>query len=301
MTRAASTGRPAGLFAAAACCLVSAAGCGGPPSTREPASGPAATGRAEVDTDAVVRQFVAGRWIDLTHAFGAETIYWPTEKGFVLEREFAGRNPRGYYYAANRIVTAEHGGTHLDAPRHFAQGARTADQIDVDRLVGPAVVIDVTRQCAADPVYEVGPDDLVAWERTHGRQLVDVIVLLRTGWGAKWPDRAAYLGTAAMGPEAVAGLRFPGLAPAAARWLVDHRRICAIGIDTASIDRGPSTHFESHVALCTAEVPVFENVADLTALPATGAFVAALPMKIAGGSGGPLRIVARLPDSAADR
>ena len=240
--------------------------------------------------------FAAGRWVDLTHAFGADTIYWPTERGFVLEQEFAGPNPKGYYYAANRITTAEHGGTHLDAPRHFAEGRKTADAIDPARLVGEAVVVDVTAKCADDPVYEVSSDDLVAWERDHARQLADVIVLLKTGWAAKWPDRAAYLGTAATGPEAVAELRFPGLAPEAARWLVEQRRIRAIGIDTASIDHGPSTHFESHVILCGAEVPIFENVADLSALPSEGAFVAALPMKIAGGSGGPLRIVARLPD-----
>jgi kynurenine formamidase len=303
VTRAASVGRPlAGLIAAAACGLVACGGCG--PVGRDGTGLPSAAGRPGADagsTTDLASRFGVGRWVDLTHAFGADTIYWPTEKGFVLEREFAGPNSKGYYYAANRIVTAEHGGTHLDAPRHFAEGARTADQIDVARLVGPAVVVDVTRQCAADPAYEVGLDDLVAWERTHGRQLVDVIVLLRTGWGAKWPDREAYLGTAATGPEAVAQLRFPGLAPAAARWLVDHRRIRAIGIDTASIDHGPSTHFGAHVALCTAEVPVFENVADLAALPATGAFVAALPMKIAGGSGGPLRIVARLPDADGGR
>jgi kynurenine formamidase len=240
--------------------------------------------------------FAAGRWVDLTHAFGADTIYWPTERGFVLEQEFAGPNPKGYYYAANRITTAEHGGTHLDAPRHFAEGRKTADAIDPARLVGEAVVVDVTAKCADDPVYEVSSDDLVAWERDHARQLADVIVLLKTGWAAKWPDRAAYLGTAATGPEAVAELRFPGLAPEAARWLVEQRRIRAIGIDTASIDHGPSTHFESHVILCGAEVPIFENVADLSTLPPEGAFVAALPMKIAGGSGGPLRIVARLPD-----
>jgi kynurenine formamidase len=124
---------------------------------------------------------------------------------------------------------------------------------------------------------------------------VDVIVLLRTGWGEKWGDRAAYLGTDATGPAAVAKLRFPGLAPAAAKWLVEHRRVKAIGIDTASIDHGPSTHFQAHVALCGANVPIFENVAGLERLPGQGAFVAALPMKIAGGSGGPLRIVARLP------
>ena len=245
---------------------------------------------------ATAREFAAGRWVDLTHAFDAATIYWPTEKGFQFERGDNGPTSKGYYYAANRFTTAEHGGTHLDAPRHFAEGKHTTDQVEPERLVGEGVVIDVAAKCAADPVYEVTADDLVAWEEKHGRQLVDVIVLLRTGWARRWGDREAYLGTAATGPEAVPQLRFPGLAPEAAKWLVEHRRVKAVGIDTASIDHGPSTRFGSHVALCSANTPIFENVADLAAVPAAGAFVVALPMKIAGGSGGPLRILARLPD-----
>ena len=239
-----------------------------------------------------------GRWIDLTHPFDARTIYWPTERGFVFEPGTNGVTPKGYYYAANRFATAEHGGTHLDAPRHFAAAGVTADAISLDRLVGAAAVVDVTQRSAVDPVYEVTPDDLVAWERTQGRQLVDVILLLRTGWASRWDDRAAYLGTAATGAGAVPQLRFPGLSPLAARWLVDHRRIRAVGIDTASIDHGPSGRFESHVILCGAGVPIFENVGSLAELPAVGAFVAALPMRIAGGSGGPLRIVAQVPAAA---
>lgn len=237
----------------------------------------------------------ADTWLDLTHPFDARTIYWPTERGFQFERGENGPTPKGYYYAANRFTTAEHGGTHLDAPRHFSATGLTSDAIPVDRLVGDAVVVDVTDRAAADSVYEVTADDLVAWERAHGRQLVDVILLLRTGWGAKWSDRTAYLGTDATGPGAVAQLRFPGLAPDAARWLVEHRRIKAIGIDTASIDHGPSTSFGAHVALCGGNIPIFENVAALETVPQQGAFIAALPMKIAGGSGGPLRIVARVP------
>ena len=239
-----------------------------------------------------------GQWVDLTHPFDEKTIYWPTEKGFLFEQGSNGPTPKGYYYAANRFATAEHGGTHLDAPRHFSATGQTADAIPLHRLVGEAAVVDVTRQCAADSAYEITPDDLVAWEARHGRQLVDVIMLLHTGWAARWADRAAYLGTAQNGPEAVAKLRFPGLSPVAARWLVEHRRIRAIGIDTASIDHGPSTHFGAHVVLCSGNVPIFENVASLDGLPEQGAFVVALPMKIAGGSGGPLRIVARLPDAA---
>jgi len=271
------------------------AGCSGPaaPIALPPKGGAAPVAAARPNT---ARDFAAGRWIDLTHAFDAATIYWPTEKGFQFEQGKNGPTPKGYYYAANRFTTAEHGGTHLDAPRHFAEGRHTTDQVEPERLVGEAAVIDVTATCAADPVYEVTADDLVAWEERHGRQLVDVIVLLRTGWAGRWGDREAYLGTAATGPEAVPQLRFPGLAPEAAKWLVEHRRVKAVGIDTASIDHGPSTLFGSHVALCAANVPIFENVADLSLLPAEGAFVAALPMKIAGGSGGPLRILARLPE-----
>jgi len=239
-----------------------------------------------------------GRWIDLTHPFDARTIYWPTERGFVFEPGANGVTAKGYYYAANRFATAEHGGTHLDAPRHFAAAGATADAIPVDRLVGAAAVVDVTQACAVDPVYEVTIDDLVGWERAQGRQLVDVILLIRTGWAARWDDRAAYLGTAATGAGAVPQLRFPGLTPLAARWLVDHRRIRSVGIDTASIDHGPSSRFEAHVILCGAGVPIFENVGSLAEVPAVGAFVAALPMRIAGGSGAPLRIVARVPAAA---
>ena len=241
-------------------------------------------------------RFASGTWLDLTHPFDAATIYWPTEKGFQFEPGNNGPNPKGYYYAANRFATAEHGGTHLDAPRHFAEGRHTADQIELERLVGTAAVIDVREKCAANPVYEITADDFVAWEEAHGRQLVDVIVLLRTGWSERWGDRAAYLGTDVKGPEAVPLLRFPGLAPEGAKWLVEHRRVKAVGIDTASIDHGPSTLFGSHVALCKADTPIFENLAGLDPLPEEGAFVVALPMKIAGGSGGPLRVLARLPD-----
>ena len=251
----------------------------------------------DVVSDAVplARIVAAGEWIDLTHAFDAATIYWPTEKGFRFEAGANGPTAKGYYYAANRFATAEHGGTHLDAPRHFSAAGQTADEIDPSRLVGEGAVIDVSAACADDDAYEVTIDDLMAWEREHGRQLVDVILLLRTGWAARWPDRGRYLGTTAVGPDAVAELRFPGLEPAAAAWLVAHRRVRAVGIDTASIDHGPSTHFGSHVALCGGNVPIFENVAGLDRLPAEGAFIAALPMKIAAGSGGPLRILARLP------
>jgi kynurenine formamidase len=245
-----------------------------------------------------VLPLLAGELVDLSHPFDEHTIYWPTEPGFRFEPGNNGVTAKGYYYAANRFATAEHGGTHLDAPIHFAADHHTADQIELDRLIGEGVVIDVRALCERDPDYLVGVGDLRAWEETHHRMLDNVIVLLRTGWSEHWPNRLKYLGTEARGAEGVAQLHFPGLAPEAARWLVEHRRIKAIGIDTASIDFGQSTQFESHVQLCTHDVPIFENVTNLARLPAHSFVLMALPMKIAGGSGGPLRIVALLPSAA---
>ncbi|MGH7700433.1 MAG: cyclase family protein [Gemmatimonadales bacterium] len=236
-----------------------------------------------------------GTWVDLSYPFDSTTIYWPTARPFRLEVVSAQRTPAGFYYAANNFAAAEHGGTHLDAPIHFAEGRRTTDQIPLGGLMGPAVVVDVSAAAATDPDYLVTPADLAAWERAHGRIPDGAILLVRTGWGSRWPDRAAYLGTAKTGPAAVPELHFPGIAPAAARWLVEQRRVDAVGIDTPSIDHGQSAAFETHQALLGANIPAFENVARLDRLPSAGAYVIALPMKIAGGSGGPLRMVALLP------
>jgi kynurenine formamidase len=233
----------------------------------------------------------AGRWIDLTHAFSEKSIYWPTDtQGFVHEQLAHGRTEGGWFYSSYRYSGAEHGGTHLDAPIHFAEGGRPSDAIPLSNLIGPAAVIDVSDR--VHPDYLVSVADLEAWEAEHGRIPDGAIVLVRTGWDARYGDRAAYLGTDLTGPEAVPALHFPGLAPEAAQWLVDNRSIAAFGIDTASMDYGQSADFRAHVILNGRNIPGFENVANLDALPPTGSYVVALPMKIEGGSGGPLRIVA---------
>jgi kynurenine formamidase len=231
------------------------------------------------------------RLIDLTHPFDADTIYWPTEQGFVLERGSEGMTEKGYYYAAHRFRSAEHGGTHIDAPIHFHAERWTLDEIPLERLVGEAVLVDVTAACAASRDYQVVPADFEAWEARHGALPPGAIVLLRTGFARFWPDRVAYMGTDERGAHAVAKLHFPGLHPDGARFLVA-RGAHAVGLDTPSIDFGQSQLFESHRILFAANVPAFENLANLDALPARGFRVAALPMKIRGGSGGPLRIVA---------
>ena len=236
-----------------------------------------------------------GPALDLTHAFDASTIYWPTEEGFVLERGTEGRTAAGTWYAAHRMRLAEHGGTHLDAPSHFHEGGSPAERVPLDRLVAKAVVVDVREACAKSADYAVSVADLERFEAAHGRIPEGAALLLATGFGARWPDRARYLGTDERGPRAVAKLHFPGLDPAAARWLVAKRRIAAVGLDTASIDPGTSQRFETHQILFAAEIPAFENLAQVDRLPPTGATLIALPMKIAGGSGGPLRAIAILP------
>jgi len=241
--------------------------------------------------------FPRGELVDLSHTYDAQTIYWPTAEGFQLRKDAEGVTPAGYYYAANSLFTSEHGGTHIDAPIHFAQGHQTVDKIPLDRLIGPAVVIDVTKESDSNADYQVTTGDLERFENEHGAIADDTIVLIRTGFSRRWPDATRYLGTATRGEEGAKLLHFPGLHPDAARWLVANRRIAAIGIDTASIDYGQSTLFESHRVLYERDVPAFENITALERLPVTGAYVIALPMKIGGGSGAPLRAVAVLPTS----
>ena len=236
-----------------------------------------------------------GDVIDLSWAYDSETIFWPTERGFEMEWGPSGYTEGGYFYAAHRFSTAEHGGTHLDAPIHFAADQQTVDEIPLDRLLGEGVVIDVSGACRADRDHRITTAELAAWERAYGRIPSGAIVLLRTGFGAYWPDRERYLATDARGAEAASALHFPGLHEEAARWLAGARRIRAVGIDTASIDHGPSRAFKTHRVLSAANVPIFENLARLDRLPARGFSIVALPMKIRGGSGAPLRIIAILP------
>ena len=237
------------------------------------------------------------RLVDLTHSFGPRTLYWPTSpSAFRLDQLAFGMTPGGYFYAAYAFSTPEHGGTHLDAPIHFAADGLTADRVPLERLVAPAVVLDVSTKAAADPLYRLTRDDVLAFERQHGRIPRGTIVLLRTGWSARWPDRLAYFGDAT--PGDASKLRFPSYGQGAAELLVRERGVAALGADVASIDYGPSTDFVVHRIAAAANVPGLENLTRLDELPPTGAIVIALPMKIEGGSGGPLRAIALVPRDA---
>ena len=250
-------------------------------------------GCTQTKTEPAQKIDLAGaRIIDLSYPFDAQTIYWPTEDGFKFEKGPDGVTPQGFYYAANKFSAPEHGGTYIDAPRHFAASSHTVDQIPVEQLIGNAIVIDVREQSEANRDYQVTVADFTAWESQHGPIPNGAIVLLRTGFAKHWPDRVKYMGTDERGAGAVAKLHFPGLHPDAARWLMLNKSIKAIGLDTPSIDYGQSTLFEGHQVLFAKNIPAFENVGDMSALPAKDFLVIALPMKIGGGSGGPLRIVA---------
>ncbi len=242
------------------------------------------------------RVWPAGTLIDLSHDYSAETVFWPTAESFKLEKVADGVTDKGYYYAANNFATSEHGGTHIDAPVHFAKGHHGVDEIPLEQLVGAAVVVDVTAASDKNADYQIGVADFTNWEREHGAIESGAIVLLRTGYSRRWPDAARYLGTAERGDAAVAKLHFPGLHQDAARWLVE-RRIKSVGLDTASIDYGQSTMYESHRVLYERDIPAFENLTNLDRLPPRGAFVVALPMKIKGGTGAPLRAMAIVPGS----
>lgn len=245
-------------------------------------------------TASFAEDLFGGSWLDLTHPFNEEAVYWPTAKMFELEEVFHGHTDGGWYYTAYNFSAAEHGGTHIDVPIHFAEGANTTDAVPIDQLIGPGFVIDVSLQAGANVDYLITAADLEAFEAENGTLPEGAIVLINTGRAVLYQDREAYMGTAERGPGAVADLHFPGLALDAASLLVE-RKIGAVGIDTPSIDFGQSKDFAAHVELMTHNIPAFENVADMSALPPIGSHIIALPMKTQNGSGGPLRIVAHLP------
>lgn len=233
------------------------------------------------------------KWIDLTYSFSDKTLYWPNNpKGFTMDTLFEGMTEKGFYYSSYGFYAPEHGGTHLDAPVHFAQGKRSVDQLSLDQLTGEAVVIDVSQKASRDRDFQIQVEDVTAWEAQYGTLPEDVIIFFRTGYGDHYPDPVLYFGTDKKGDEAIPFLHFPGIHPELAEWLVTHRKIKAVGLDTPSIDYGQSTDFMTHRILLAENIPAFENVAHLDKLPIQNIYVVALPMLIKKGSGAPVRIIA---------
>jgi len=237
--------------------------------------------------------FFNGHWVDLSYSFSDSTLYWPNNAtGFKLDTQVNGITAGGFYYSSNTFSAPEHGGTHLDAPVHFAKGKLSVDELPLESLTCNAVVIDVSQRALKNADYLISVKDVQDWEKKNDIIEPGTIVLFRTGYGQYYPSAKKYFGTDMKGTQAIAFLHFPGIDPVTAEWLATQRKIKAVGLDTPSIDYGQSKDFKTHRVLLGKNIPAFENVASLDQLPAKGSYVVALPMKIKNGSGGPLRIIA---------
>jgi kynurenine formamidase len=233
--------------------------------------------------------------LDMTYRYDTDTIYWPTAKPFQLTKGNWGFTEKGYYYAANEYSAAEHGGTHVDAPIHFAENGRTINQIPLEEWIGPAVKIDVVKKCEENRDYLLQVDDILNWEKEYGRIPDSAWIIMYTGIDTKYyPDKEKVLGTSKTGMEAIPELSFPGFSPESVEFLIKERNITGIGLDTPSIDYGKSTEFQVHQILFAANKLAIENIANLDKLPATGAMLYAMPMLIKDGTGAPARVFAML-------
>ncbi|NBX84152.1 MAG: cyclase family protein [Gammaproteobacteria bacterium] len=230
-------------------------------------------------------------FIDLTHPFDKDTIFWPTEKGFLKQTVYFGETPKGYFYSAFKFCTPEHGGTHIDAPIHFSKHGLTVDQISPEHLIGEAVVIDVHDKVQGQPDYEIKVQDIQRFENRYRKLREGDIVLFRTDWSQYWNDKKTYLGSDKFGD--VKHLHFPGISKDAAIYLVK-AKIKGLGIDTASMDPGKSKRFYTHRIILGANLYGLENLDNLNQLAPVGTFLIIAPMKIKGGSGGPTRVFAKI-------
>jgi kynurenine formamidase/mono/diheme cytochrome c family protein len=225
---------------------------------------------------------------DLTHVISAKVPTYEGETGTYRYEKQAEIDKQGY--ALGTLHIPEHFGTHVDAPGHFAKGKATIDQLDPSHFIAPAVVIDVRDKVRANPDYLLTPDAIEKWEQTRGPIPDGAAVLLLTGWEDKFGNAAAY-----RNPDSSGIMHFPGYSAAAVDYLLKHDKVVALGIDTLSIDYGPSKDFEAHKRSLGSGLYHLENLANLDKLPARGAvvFVGALPIE--GGSGSPARVLAIAP------
>lgn len=231
--------------------------------------------------------------LDMTYTYDENTIYWPTAKPFELKKLDWGITERGWWYASNEYSAAEHGGTHADAPIHFAEGGRTIDQVPLEEWIGPAVKIDVTEKCSENRDYLLSKEDILEWETLYGPIPDKAWVIMYTGIDTKYyPDKKMVLGTDKTGEEALPELSFPGFSVDSIEYLTTQRNITGIAIDTPSIDYGKSQDFLVHQKLFAADKLALENIAHLDKLPPSGATLYVMPMLIKDGTGAPARVFA---------
>lgn len=236
-----------------------------------------------------------GKLLDMTYPYDESTIYWPTATPFKLDKVSWGTTEGGWWYASNNYSASEHGGTHVDAPIHFAENGRTIDQIPLKEWIGPAVKIDVVEKCEKNRDYLLQVDDLLDWEKEYGKIPDHAWVIMYTGIDTKYyPDKEKVLGTNKTGAEAIPELTFPGFSPESVEFLIKERNITGIALDTPSIDYGKSKEFKVHQILFAADKLALENIANLDKLPSFGATLYVMPMLIKDGTGAPARVFAIL-------
>lgn len=226
------------------------------------------------------------RVLDLSYAINDKLVPWPGDKRWFEAQTNASVEKDGYFTRSFWML--EHYGTHLDAPIHFPPGKVTVDQIPAKQLFGPAVVLDVQAEAARDADYLLAPARIDEWEKKYGRIPAGAIALLRTGWASRWPDVQRYRNQDAQGK-----MHFPGFSVDAAKILID-RGVSGLGCDTLSADYGASADFAVHHLALGAGLYHLENLADLSEVPEAGAFLVVAPIKLEGGSGGPVRVFALL-------
>ena len=221
--------------------------------------------------------------VDLSYPLNESNPYWPGEdySSFRFET-IATLESDGVYSGV--FSMPEHLGTHLDAPNHFEVDQPSVDEIALQDLIAPMVVVDVRDACQSNSDYRLQPADLQSWEAQYGRIPEGAVVFALTGWGQYWEEYSRYKNEDAEGQ-----LHFPGFSNEAAAFLTTERSIKGIGIDSLSVDYGPSRTFSVHHIVNGAGGYNIENVANLEQIPPSGAWLIAAPIKIEKGSGGPVR------------
>jgi kynurenine formamidase len=222
--------------------------------------------------------------VDLTHTFSPRLPVFPAFKPVKITPKFSlGKD--GFF--ANEITYDEHTGTHMDAPVHFVANATTCDTISPDTLIAPLAVISITAKAAKNADATLDVDDIMAWEKQHGRVPRGAFVAMHSGWDARvgTPDRF-------LNKDGKGTMHAPGFSEAAARFLATERDIVGAGVDTLSLDIGAAQKFVAHLALLGAGKYAVELMANLGTLPATGATLIVGAPKHEGASGGPVRVLA---------
>jgi kynurenine formamidase len=241
------------------------------------------------------------RVVDLTQPLSSSTpllplpAQWRNSPGFTL-RELSRYDDRGPFWYWNAFETGEHTGTHFDAPIHWVTGKdlpdSTVDRIAPRKFIGPACVIDVTREAAANPDFLLTPARILEWESAHGKIPPASWVLLRTGWSMR-TDPAQYINLKEDGPHT------PGWSKDCSQFLANERDVLGVGVETVGTDAGQASTFDppfsNHCIMHGSGRFGLASLCNLDQLPPTGAIVIAAPLKIVNGSGSPLRVLALIP------